>query len=121
RCGLALDRREIRLLRARDVEQVLELEDLAAAQFADRRRQQSGDIRAQRGGEDRRLREEIVAGKDRGDVRPARVYRRYAAPGLGLVDDVVVVERSQVHELDRGSAGDDRGRGGCAGSAGGVA
>ena len=33
--------------------------------------------------------------------------RRHAAPGLGLVDHVVVVERPEVHELDRGAAGDD--------------
>ena len=39
-------------------------------------------------------------------LRPARVHDRHAAPGLGLVDHVVVVQRAEVHELDRRAAGD---------------
>ena len=112
RRGLALDRREVRLFGAIDVEQVLELEHLAAAQLADRRGQQPGDVGAERRRERRRLREQVVAGEDRDDVRPARVHRRHAAARLGLVDHVVVVQRAEVHELDRGAAGDDVGRGG---------
>ena len=77
-----------------------------AAQLADRRRQQRGDVGAERRGERRRLREQVVAGEDRDDVRPARVHARHAPAGLGLVDHVVVVERPEVHELDRRAAGD---------------
>ena len=109
RRGLALDRREVRLLGAVDVEEVLQLEHLAAAQLADRRREQRGDVGAERRRERRRLREQVVAGEDRDDVRPARVHRRHAAPGLGLVDHVVVVQRAEVDQLDRGAAGDDLG------------
>jgi hypothetical protein len=106
RRGLALDRREVRLLGAVDVEEVLQLEHLAPAQLADRRGEQRGDVGAERGGERRGLGEQVVAGEDRDDVRPARVHAGHAPPGLGLVDHVVVVERSEVDELDRRAAGD---------------
>ena len=106
RRGLALDRGEVRVLGAVGVEEVLQLEHLAAAQLADRRGEQRGDVGAERRRERRRLREQVVAGEDRDDVGPARVHARDAAPGLGLVDHVVVVERAEVHELDRRAAGD---------------
>ena len=111
RRGLAVDRGEVDLLAAVDVEEVLQLEHLAAAQLADRLREQRGDRRAERRRELRRARQQVVAGEDRDDVAPARVHARNAAPGLGLVDHVVVVERSEVDELDRHRAG-DRGVGG---------
>ena len=94
------------VLGAVGVEEVLQLEHLAAAELADRRGEQPGDVGAERRRERRRLGEQVVAGEDRDDVRPARVHARHAAPGLGLVDHVVVVERAEVHELDRGAAGD---------------
>ena len=106
RRGLALDRREVRVDAAVDVEQVLQLEHLTAAQLADRRGQQRGDVGSERRGERGRLREEVVAGEDRHDVRPARVHARNTAARLGLVDHVVVVERAEMHELDRRAAGD---------------
>ena len=61
----------------------------------------AGDVGAERGGERRRPGEEEVAGEDRHDVAPAGVHARHAAPGLGLVDDVVVVQRTEVDELHR--------------------
>ena len=61
----------------------------------------AGDVGAERRRERRRLGEEEVAGEDRHDVAPAGVDARDAAAGLGLVDDVVVVERAEVDELDR--------------------
>ena len=51
RGGLALDRRRVVLLGAVDVEEVLQLEHLAAAQLADRGREQRGDVGAERRGE----------------------------------------------------------------------
>ena len=106
RGGLALDRALVALFGARDVEEVLQLEDLAAAQLADGGGEQRGDVGAERRGERRRPGEQEVAGEDRHDVVPAGVHARHAPPGLGLVDDVVVVERPEVHELDRHRAGD---------------
>ena len=64
--------------------------------------------------------EQVVAGEDRDDVAPAGVDARDAAPGLGLVDHVVVVERAEVHELDRDRSGDRRRRRRADGSVGGV-
>ena len=81
----------------------------------------AGDVGAERRRERRRLREQVVAGEDRDDVRPARVHRRHAAAGLGFVDHVVVVERSEVDQLDRGAAGDDVGGRGRADAGAGVA
>ena len=107
RRGLALDRRVVRLLAAVRVEQVLQLEHLTAAELTDRvdasRPATSAPSDA---ASDGRLGEEEVAGEDRDDVRPARVDARHAAPGLGLVDHVVVVERPEVDELHRARAGD---------------
>ena len=109
RRGLALDRRAVALLGAVDVEEVLELEHLAPAQLADRAREQSGDVGAERGRQRRRPRQQEVAGEDRHDVAPPGVDARHAPAGLGLVDDVVVVQGPQVDELDRHRPGD----GGC--------
>ena len=92
--------RRVDLFGAVDVEEVLQLEHLAAAQLADRRGEQRGDVGAERRRERRRPGEQEVAGEDRDDVAPAGVDARHAAAGLGLVDHVVVVERPEVHELD---------------------
>ena len=112
RRGLALDRRRVGLLGAVDVEEVLQLEDLPAAQLADGGGEQRGDLGAERRRERRRPGEQEVAGEDRDDVAPAGVHARDAPPGLGLVDDVVVVERPEVHQLDGDAAGDRVGRAG---------
>ena len=108
---LALDRRLVAVLTAGGVEEMLELEDLSPAQLADRGGEEPGDVGAQRRGQRRRAGEEEVAGEDRHDVAPAGVDAGHAAPGLGFVDDVVVVERSQVDQLHRDRAGDRRRRG----------
>ena len=112
RGGLALDRRGVVLLRAVDVEEVLQLEHLPAAQLADGGGEERRDVGAERRRERRRAGEEEVAGEDRDDVAPPGVDARHAAAGLGLVDHVVVVERSEVHELAGDAAGDGVGRSG---------
>ena len=113
RRGLALDRRRVVLLRAGHVEEVLQLEHLPAAQLADRVGEQPGDVGAERRRERRRAGEEEVAREDRDDVAPAGVDAGDAAPGLGLVDDVVVVQRAEVDELARHAAGHDVVADGC--------
>ena len=87
--------------------------DLALAQPADGGGQQPGHLGAERGGDLRRPGQQEVAGEDRREVAPAGVDALDAAAGGGLVDDVVVVERAQVHELDGDAAPDRRRR--CAG------
>ena len=68
RRGLAFDRGEVELLAAVDVEEVLQLEHLTAAQLADRVGQQPGDVGAERSRERRCPGEQEVAGEDRDDV-----------------------------------------------------
>ena len=105
RRGLAGDRGVVVVDRPVGVEQVLQFEHLAAAQFADRRTDQSGHLGAERRCEHRSLGEQEVAREDRHDVRPPRVHRLDVAARLGLVDHVVVVERTEVHEFDAGCTG----------------
>ena len=76
-----------------------ELLDLALAQPADRAGEQGGDLGAERRGDLGRLRQQEVAGEDRLEVAPLGVDGLDAAPGVGLVDDVVVVQRAEVDEL----------------------
>ena len=76
-----------------------ELLDLALAQPADRAGEQAGDFGAERGGDLRGPRQQEVAGEDRLQVAPLGVHRLHAAAGVGLVDDVVVVQRAEVHEF----------------------
>ena len=77
-----------------------QLADLALAQPADRRRQQPGHLGPERCGDLRRPGQQEVAGEDGGQVPPAGVDALDGAPGGGLVDDVVVVQRAEVDELD---------------------
>ena len=44
--------------------------------------------------------EKEVTCEDRNSVGPVQVYRSLSSAGVGLVDDVVVVERSEVNQLD---------------------
>ena len=85
---------------------MLELEDLPPAQLADRRREEPGHVGTERRRERRRACEQEVAGEDRHDVAPACVDAGHAAPGLGFVDDVVVIERAEVDQLDGDRPGD---------------
>ncbi len=96
---LAVDRREVAGLGALRVVGVAQLLDLPFAEPADRAGEQGGDLRTQPGGDLRGASEEEVAGEDRLQVAPSGVDRLHAAPRVGLVHDVVVIERSEMHEL----------------------
>ena len=50
--------------------------------------------------------EQQVAGEDRDRVAPHGLRARHAAAALGVVHDVVVVERAEVGDLDRLGGGD---------------
>ena len=101
---LALDRREVGGLGAADVVGVRSSSDLALAQPADGGGQQAGHLGAERRGDLRGPGQQEVAGEDRLQVAPAGVDALDAAAGVGLVDDVVVVERAEVDQLDRHAA-----------------
>ena len=47
-----------------------------------------------------RRREQIITGQDRNVVAPAGICRRNAAAHLGLVHNVIVIQRGQVHQFD---------------------
>ena len=97
--GLALDGAVVALFGAGDVEGVLELGDLALAEAGDGGGQQRGHLRAEAGRDLRRLRQQVVAGEDGLEVAPPGVDALDEVPGGGLVHDVVVVQRAQVHQL----------------------
>ena len=103
---LALDRGVVVVLGAVDLERRLELADLALAQAADRRGEEACDLGAEARRDLGSLREQEVAREDRLQVAPARVHALDRATGRRFVDDVVVVQRSQVHELDRRASHD---------------
>ncbi len=117
---LPFDRRAVALLAAVDVEEVLELEHLAPAQLGDGAREDLGDVPAQPCRQCGRPGQQEVAGEDGHDVAPPRVDARHAPARLGLVDDVVVVQRSLVDELDRHRPGDGVGAGRARAAGGGV-
>ena len=108
RCGLATDDAEVVLdgrVEARDVGRqgagaALHLHDLALAQLRDGLRHDPGDLDTEVGRQFGRPGEQVVTGQDADGVVPAGVRADGAASGRRLVDDVVVVERRQVHELD---------------------
>ncbi len=106
RGGLAFDGRRVVLFGAVDVEEVLQLEHLTATQLADGRREQRRHVGTERRGQRRCTSEQEVACEDGDDVAPARVHAGHAAARLGFVDHVVVVERSEVHQLARHRAGE---------------
>ena len=98
--------REVRLLGAGQVERVLQLEHLALAQAPDSGGEQAGHLGAERRRDLRGLGEQVVAGEDRLEVPPAGVHALDGATGEGVVHDVVVVERAEVHELHRDGTAD---------------
>jgi hypothetical protein len=101
---LALDGMQVCGLRARDVVGRPELSDLSLAQPPDRGREQRSDLGAEGSSDLRGLGQQEVAGQDGGEVPPPCVHALDRSPGHCLVDDVVVVERPEVDELDRDAA-----------------
>ena len=99
--GLAPDDLHVRLDRAVDAAGDLDLADLAVAQGGDGPRQQARHLGAELGRELGRPGEQVVAGQDRHRVVPPVVHRLDPAAVVGLVDDVVVVQRRQMGELHR--------------------
>jgi len=61
--------------------------------------EKSGDLGPERGGDLGRPGQQEVAGHDGHQIAPARVHALDRPAHGGLVHDVVVVERRQVHEL----------------------
>ena len=96
--------REVVLLAAVEVVGGAHLGDLALAEPGERRREEAGDLGAERRGDLGGAGEEEVAGDDGEQVAPAGVDARDVAPARRLVHHVVVVERGEVHELDRDAA-----------------
>ena len=107
RGGLAIDRGEVGLFGALQIEGVLQFEDLALAQLPDGGGEQSGHLGPERSGDLGGLGQQIVAGEDGGEVAPASVDARDGAARGGVVHHVVVVEGTEVHEFDRHRAHDD--------------
>ncbi len=68
--------------------------------------QQAGDLGAERGGDLRRPGQQKVPRQDGDQIAPPGVDALYAPARRRLVDDVVVVQGTQVDELDRDAAGD---------------
>ena len=62
------------------------------------------DLDAQVGGDAGRTGHQVVAAHDGDGVAVTGVDRVHVAPDLGLVHDVVVVERGQVHQFHRDPA-----------------
>jgi hypothetical protein len=85
---------------------VSQLLDLALAQPADRPGQEPGDLGAEGGCDLRRTGEQEVTGEDRLQVAPLGVHRLDSTASVGLVDHVVVVQRSDLHQLHRGGTHD---------------
>ena len=82
------------------VEGVAQLADLPLAQLADGAGQERRHLGAERGGDLRRPGQQEVAGQDGDQVAPSGVDALDAPAVLGLVHDVVVVQGSEVHQLD---------------------
>ena len=80
------------------------LDDLAFAQFRDGVGENPAHHRTEVGGNPARSGEQIIACENRGAVIEFSVGARHAAPDHGFVDDVVMVERCKMCELDRNCA-----------------
>ncbi len=104
RRGLAFDTCQVRLDRPRRVVGEAQFLDLALAQTTNRARKQTGDLGSERRRDFRRPREKKVTGENRLQVAPLRIDRLDTATRLGLVHDVVVVQRTQVDEFTGDSA-----------------
>ena len=106
RSGLAVDRGEVRIDRSRDVVGVAQFLDLALAQSTDGAREEARDLGAERRSDLGCLGQQEVAREDRLQVAPLCVDCLHTAARGGLIHHVVVVQRSQMHELARDSAED---------------
>ncbi len=104
RCRLARDGSPVGVLGAARIEHRLQLTHLALTQLGDGGGQQSGHVGAERRGDLRCPGQQEVAGQDGPQVPPPGVDRDDRSAGDRLIHDVVVVERSDVHQLDRYSA-----------------
>jgi hypothetical protein len=104
---LALDRAEVVGLGTVAVEGPAQLGHLALAQLSDGAGQQGGHLGAEGGGDLRRPGQQEIAGQDGGEVAPPVVHALDATARVGLVHDVVVVERAEVDELHRHTPQDD--------------
>ena len=97
--SLALDGQQVLVLGAAAVIDQLQLTHLPLAQPPDGGGQQRGHVGPQRRCELRRLGQQEIARQDRLEVPPAMVDGLDAASCLGIVHDVVVIQRAQVHQL----------------------
>ena len=97
---LAVDGLEVLLAAPPDLEGGPHLGHLALAQAAQRVGQQLGRLDAELGGDGGRAGQQVVAGHDGHQVAEATVHTLDISPDGCLVNDIVVVERGQVDELD---------------------
>ena len=101
RGGLAADGGEVVVAAAADLEGGAHLGHLALAQTTQGVGEQRGHLGAQARRDGGAARQEVVAGHDGHQIPEATVDALHVAPDRRLVDHVVVVQRGQVHELDR--------------------
>jgi len=92
--------REVVLLGAAGLEGGAHLGHLPLAQLAQSGGEQSGDLGAEPRCDGSRARQEVIARHNGDEVAEAAVHGLHVAADGGLVDDVVVVEGREVHQLD---------------------
>ena len=86
---------------------VLQLEELSLTQPPDGGGQQRGDLDTERRRQLGGTGQQEVTGENRPVVAPDGVHRLHRPSSGGVVHDVVVVERSQMHQFDRNRSADD--------------
>ena len=97
--GLLLDDLHVVLNRVLTISRPHGLAHLASDQLAEGVREVADRVGTQAGEDLRGHREQVIAGEDRHRVTPARVRGLRTAAAVGLVHDVVVVERRKVCQL----------------------
>src|ERR671911_1055799 len=105
--GLAPDRRDVVVDAAVGVERIAQLERLPLAEVAERVGEQGRGLPAHAGGQLGRACQDVVAGQHGVVYALDRVDGRLPASGEGTVEDVVVDERADLYQLDRGRGRDD--------------
>ena len=112
RRGLAVDGLHVRVLGLKiQAPGHADLPDLAVAHRGDGSGQELRDLGAEVGRDLRGPGEQVVAGEDGDRVVPPGVRAGPASPEVGLVDDVVVIQRGEVGELDGHGSGHEPGVG----------